>query len=239
MIVSTHAIVISKLRYRDHDLIVKCYTQQYGVLSFLLRGVLKSKKGLAKTAYFQLLTQLQLVIVYNPNRSLHSIKEAKLNHLYSSLHSNVSKSAIVMFLAEVLSSILKEEEENSTLFSYIETTLLWLDTHTECSNFHLLFLLNLTKYLGFYPENTTVDFPFFNLQDGKFQSKPMGPYTISGDNFNLLKQLLDTKFDELSQLKINSKQRQAFLNMMLQYYELHLGDFKKPKSLHILNQVFG
>ncbi|WP_339916086.1 DNA repair protein RecO [Yeosuana marina] len=239
MIVSTHAIVISKLRYRDHDLIVKCYTQQYGVLSFLLRGVLKSKKGLAKTAYFQLLTQLQLVIVYNPNRSLHSIKEAKLNHLYSSLHSNVSKSAIVMFLAEVLSSILKEEEENRTLFSYIETTLLWLDTHTECSNFHLLFLLNLTKYLGFYPENTTVDFPFFNLQDGKFQSKPMGPYTISGDNFNLLKQLLDTKFDELSQLKINSKQRQAFLNMMLQYYELHLGDFKKPKSLQVLNQVFG
>ncbi|WP_338356089.1 DNA repair protein RecO [Yeosuana marina] len=239
MIVSTHAIVISKLRYRDHDLIVKCYTQQYGVLSFLLRGVLKSKKGLAKTAYFQLLTQLQLVIVYNPNRSLHSIKEAKLNHLYSSLHSNVSKSAIVMFLAEVLSSILKEEEENSTLFSYIETTLLWLDTHTECSNFHLLFLLNLTKYLGFYPENTTVDFPFFNLQDGKFQLKPMGPYTISGDNFNLLKQLLDTKFDELSYLKINSKQRQAFLNMMLQYYELHLGDFKKPKSLQVLNQVFG
>ncbi len=238
MIVSTHAIVISKLRYRDHDLIVKCYTQQYGVLSFLLRGVLKSKKGLAKTAYFQLLTQLQLVIVYNPNRSLHSIKEAKLNHLYSSLHSNVLKSAIVMFLAEVLSSILKEEEENSTLFSYIETTLLWLDTHTECSNFHLLFLLNLTKYLGFYPENTTADVPFFNLQDGKFQSKPMGLYTISGDNFNLLKQLLDTKFDELSQLKINSKQRQAFLNMMLQYYELHLGDFKKPKSLHILNQVF-
>ncbi len=238
MIVSTHAIVISKLRYRDHDLIVKCYTQQYGVLSFLLRGVLKSKKGLAKTAYFQLLTQLQLVIVYNPNRSLHSIKEAKLNHLYSSLHSNVLKSAIVMFLAEVLSSILKEEEENSTLFSYIETTLLWLDTHTECSNFHLLFLLNLTKYLGFYPENTTANVPFFNLQDGKFQSKPMGLYTISGDNFNLLKQLLDTKFDELSQLKINSKQRQAFLNMMLQYYELHLGDFKKPKSLHILNQVF-
>ncbi len=238
MIVSTHAIVISKLRYRDHDLIVKCYTQQYGVLSFLLRGVLKSKKGLAKTAYFQLLTQLQLVIVYSPNRSLHSIKEAKLNHLYSSLHSNVLKSAIVMFLAEVLSSILKEEEENSTLFSYIETTLLWLDTHTECSNFHLLFLLNLTKYLGFYPENTTADVPFFNLQDGKFQSKPMGLYTISGDNFNLLKQLLDTKFDELSQLKINSKQRQAFLNMMLQYYELHLGDFKKPKSLHILNQVF-
>ena len=238
MILSTNAIVLSKLRYRDNDLIVKCYTQHYGVVSFLLRGVLKSKKGLTKTAYFQLLSQLQLVIVYNPNRSLHTIKETKLNYVYSSLHSNIFKSSIVMFLAEVLSSTLKEEEQNDTLFSYIETTLQWLDTHTECSNFHLLFLLNLTKYLGFYPENIPLKHEFFNLLDGKFEAKQLGKYSISGDNFNLLKQLLDTKFDELSQIKITAKQRQSFLNMILLYYELHLGDFKKPKSLQVFNEVF-
>tara|TARA_R110000868_G_scaffold185488_2_gene427457 strand:+ start:648 stop:1367 length:720 start_codon:yes stop_codon:yes gene_type:complete len=238
MVISTHAIVLSKIRYRDNDLIVKCYTQQYGVLSFLLRGVLKSKKGLTKTAYFQLLSQLQLVIVYNPNRSLHTIKEAKINHLYSSIHTNILKGSIVMFLSEVLSNILKEEEQNETLFSFIETTLLWLDTHSEYSNFHLLFLLKLSKYLGFYPEKINLEYDYFNLEDGKFEVKQLGIYTVSGENIMLLKQLLGTKFEALSNVKIGTKQRQSFLNMLLLYYELQLGEFKKPKSLQVLNQVF-
>lgn len=238
MLVSTNAIVISKLKYGESDLIVKCYTQPYGMLSFLLRGVLKSKKGVVQTAYFQLLSQLTLVIDYKSNRSLHTIKEVKLNHLYSSLHSNVVKSAVVMFLSEVLSSTLKEEEANETLFSYLENTLLWFDSHTEYANFHLFFLLKLTKYLGFYPEVDNLEYDYFNLQDGKFELKPSSKYAVSGENLGLLKTLLNTSFDTLSELKITSKQRQSFLKMLLLYFELHLGSFKIPKSLQIFNQVF-
>lgn len=238
MVLTTPAIVLSKLRYRDHDLIVKCYTRQQGIMSFLLRGVLKSKKGQTKTAHFQLLSQLQLVVNQNSQRSLHSIREAKVNMVYDSLHSQVFKSAIVMFLAEVLSSVLREEEPNELLFSYIETTLLWLDSHDEYANFHLLFLLKLTKYLGFYPEENTLGHPFFNLQDGVFQRYNQGVYTISGGPVVILNQLMGTTFEDLSQIKITSQQRQSFLNSLLSYYELHLGDFKKPKSLQVLHQVF-
>ncbi|AUP79187.1 DNA repair protein RecO [Flavivirga eckloniae] len=238
MLITTNAIVLSKLKYRDNDLIVRCYTQQLGVVSFLLRGVLKSKKGNSKIAYFQLLSQLQLVIVYKNNRSLQAIKETRLNNIYASLHSNVLKSSIVMFLSEVLSNTLKEEEKNEVLYSYIETTLLWLDTHTEYSNFHLLFLLNLTKYLGFYPDTKNVDYPFFNLSEGRFETRSQDRYTISGQNLTLLKQLLGTTFDALNTVEINAKQRQSFLSMILLYFELHLGSFKTPKSLQIFNQVF-
>ncbi len=238
MLITTNAIVLSKLKYRDNDLIVKCYTEQLGVVSFLLRGVLKSKKGHSKKAYFQLLSQLQLEIDYKENRTLQVIKEVKLNHLYTSLHSNILKSAIVMFLAEVLANILKEEEQNNFLFSYIETTLLWLDVHTEYSNFHLLFLLNLTKYLGFYPEEINKAYNYFNLLDGKFEIKKQGKHVIYGENLTLLKTLLGTTFDALSTVKINAKQRQSFLSMILLYFELHLGSFKSPKSLQVFNQVF-
>ncbi|GAA3632441.1 DNA repair protein RecO [Flavivirga jejuensis] len=238
MLITTNAIVLSKLKYRDNDLIVRCYTQQLGVVSFLLRGVLKSKKGNSKVAYFQLLSQLQLVVVYKNNRSLQAIKETKLNTIYTSLHSNILKSSIVMFLSEVLSNTLKEEEKNETLYSYIETTLLWLDTHSEYSNFHLLFLLNLSRYLGFYPDTENIDYPFFNLREGKFEIKSQGRYTISRENLTLLKKLLGTTFDELSVVEINATQRQSFLSMILLYFELHLGSFKTPKSLQIFNQVF-
>ena len=238
MLISTNALVLSKLKYKDNDLIVKCYTQQLGIVSFLLRGVLKSKKSHTKAAYFQPLSHVQLSIVYKENRSLQSVSDTKMNHVYSTLHSHILKSAIVMFLSEVLASTLKEEEPNETLFSYLETSLLWLDEQTEFSNFHLLFLLNLSKYLGFYPDTNAMTLPYFNLREGKFESNPHADYAISGPNLILLKQLLETPFDTLSAVKINSKRRQSFLNMLLLYFELHLGSFKPPKSLQIFNEVF-
>ncbi len=238
MLVTTNAIVLSKLKYKDNDLIVTCYTQELGVVGFLLKGVLKSKKSNNKAAYFQLLSQLQLIINYKSNRSLQLVKESKPINVYSSLHTNILKSSIVMFLAEVMYSSLREEEQNETLYRYLEAALLWLDEQPDFSNFHLLFLLNLTKYLGFYPDTSSIDFPYFNLVDGMFDLKEYGKHSVSGENLRLLKEFLGMSFDDLSSVKINGKQRQSFLNMLLQYYELHLESFRKPKSLEILNQVF-
>ncbi|KAA5827287.1 DNA repair protein RecO [Algibacter amylolyticus] len=238
MLITTNAIVLSKLKFKDNDLIVKCYTQDIGVVSFLLRGVLKSKKGNSKVAYFQLLSQIEIVFTHKNTRSLQSIKETKLNHMYSSLHTHVLKSSIVMFLSEVLSNVLQEEEENEVLYSYLEYSLLWLDSQADYANFHLLFLLKLTKYLGFYPDTSNIDAHYFNLYEGKFELKPSNKYAISGENLVLLKQLLGIKFDALTSIKINAKQRQSFLSMILLYFELHLGTFKTPKSLAVFNQVF-
>ena len=238
MLVTTKAIVISKLKYGDNDLIVKCYTEHFGVQSYLLRGVLKSKRGKLRTAYFQLLSQLEIVVNYKQKRSLQAIREVKPSAIYGTIYSNVSKSAIAMFLAEVLSGILKEEENNQSLFTYLETTFLWLDANDEISNFHLLFLLNLSRYLGFYPDLKNSTMEYFNLEDGKFQSKKTNLYCISGSELNLFKQLLGTNFDALHTVKINTRKKQEFLNMILLYFDLHLGSSKKPKSLQVLNQVF-
>ncbi len=238
MLVKINAIVLSKLRYRDHDLIVKCYTKQRGITSYLIRGALKTQKGSSKTVYFQPLSLLLIDEYFKPDRSLQGLKEVKLDYLYKSLHTNILKSAIVMFLSEVLTTVLKEEESNEPLFSYLENSLKWLDDGAEFSNFHLLVLVDLTKYLGFYPDNQNRNFEYFNLSSGLFESKKSGFYSVYGKNIMVLQALLGTNFDELNTINLNSKQRQSFLNMILLYFELHLGDFRKPKSLEILNQVF-
>ncbi|TYA60213.1 DNA repair protein RecO [Formosa maritima] len=238
MLTTTNAIVLSKIKYRDNDLIIKCYTQKFGLVSYIIRNASSAKKGNSKTAYFQLLSQLQLVTLHKQNRSLQDIKEIKSNYLYSSLQTHVIKNSIVFFLAEVLSSTLKEEEPNGYVYAYLETTLQWLDTHDEYSNFHLLFLLKLTKHLGFYPEMAKNQELYFNLNEGRFENNKTNIYTVSGENIILLKRLLGTNFDELNSIKINSKQRQSFLKMMLLYFELHLDGFKKPQSMQIFNQVF-
>ena len=238
MLVNTKAIVISKLRYRDHDLIVKCYTEHFGIQSYLLRGVLKSKKGRIKSAYFQLLSQLELIVIYRESRSLQSIRDVKMSTIYEHIHTNISKAAIVMFIAEVLSGILKEEEKNSSLFKYLENTFLLLDKSDSVSNFHLLILLNLTKFLGFYPELNNSNFKFFNLEEGKFQANKSNKFCISNETLHDLKQFLGTNFDELNSVAINAERRRELLNVILLYFELHLGNLKKPKSVQVLNQVF-
>ncbi len=238
MLYSTKAIVLSKIKYRDHDLIVKCYTKEKGVTSYLLKGILKSKKGPSKIAYFQLLSQLHLETNHKNSRSLQYVKEIKSSYLYSSLHTNILKSTIALFLAEVLSYALQEEEQNILLYDYIETSLQWLDTNETQANFHLLFLLKLTKYLGFYPDDSQVNAPYFNLLDGEFQHDIKGKHSIFGENLTLLKTLLGTTFDTLNSIKITGKQRQAFLTLILTYFELHLGSFKKPKSIQVFNDVF-
>jgi len=176
--------------------------------------------------------------LYKPNQSLHFIKEVKFNYIYKSLHNNIYKSAIVLFLSEILSNVLQEEEKNEDLFNFIETALQYLDNEDNFSNFHLLFLLKLTRYLGFQPQNLNENYPYFNLKSGVFEVSDQGMYSISGKNLTLLKRLLGINFDALDIIKINANQRQEFLNMLLFYFELHLGSFKKPKSLQVLNDVF-
>lgn len=239
MIVSTKAIVISKIKYKDNDLIVKCYTQEFGVISYLVRNVLKTKKGKFKPAYFQPLILLEVEADHKENRSLQYLRDIKLNIHYNSLHTNVIKSTIVMFLSEVLSGILIEEEENKSLYSFLETTLIWFDETEVNTNFHLLFLTELTKYLGFYPETLNTDnIKYFNLEEGKFQISKTNSNCVNGDNLTILKQLLGTKFDDSRLLEITSFQKRNFLSMILLYFKLHLDGFKHPKSVSILNQVF-
>ncbi len=238
MIVSTKAIVLSKLKYKDNDLIVKCYTESKGVVSFIVKNAFSSKKSKLKPAYFQPLSMLEIEVDYKNNRDLHYFKNIRLLHSFRSLHTAILKSTVVIFLAEILSMILREEEANPALFSYIETTFLWFDTVEHSSIFHHKFLIGLSKYIGFYPEITTDNFSYFNLEEGKYQSTNNGRYCVSGEKLILFNTILGTKFDKLKDKPMNSIQKQELLNMILLYFKLHLQGFKSPKSLAILNQVF-
>ena len=102
MIISTKAVILSKLKYKDHDLIVRAYTASNGVVSFLVKGAFSSKKTKIKPAYFQPLSLLQLEIDYKNNRDLHYIKNVRLQQVYSTLHTDILKSTVVIFLAEIL-----------------------------------------------------------------------------------------------------------------------------------------
>ncbi|MEZ4875008.1 MAG: DNA repair protein RecO [Flavobacteriaceae bacterium] len=238
MQVSTRALVFSSVKYAEADLIVSCFTETYGLKSYLLRGILKSRKGKLRISMFQPLSLLQLEAFHKDNGTLERIQEAKVGIHYTTLHSEVVKSALVLFISEILKHSVKEEEPNPALFRFIEMSLQWLDTHDEVANFHLSFLLKLTNYLGFYPDFSEKELPYFNLMEGNFQSHLLGNYCETGEAVEFLKILDGKQYDQLPQVKISKKQRRQALELILTYYQLHLQGYRPPKSLPVLTQLF-
>ena len=110
MIESTKAIVINSIKYGDTSLICTCYTSEQGMKSYLLRGILKSKKGKLRPAYFQPLTQLIITANHNNKGTLNTIREAELAHFYKAVHADVRKRSNALFLAEELYADVREEE---------------------------------------------------------------------------------------------------------------------------------
>ncbi len=237
MIETTKAIVIKSIKYGDTSLIVTCYTKNCGIKTYLLKGILKSRKAKIKPAYFQPLMQLNLTVNHNNKGGLNSIRDIEILHFYNSIYTDIKKQTIALFLAEIVYYAIREEEQNNTLYKYLETSFLWLDTHSNISNFHLLFLLNLTKFLGFYPEMNISNKIYFDLLEGNFTNFN-NVNLVKGNNLIQFKKLLGINFEVLHTIDFSATNRQAVLSILIQYFELHLEGFKKPKSLAILKSVF-
>ncbi|MNR39149.1 hypothetical protein D3C85_1573300 [compost metagenome] len=112
----------------------------------------------------------------------------------------------------------------------------WLDHHEEIANFHLILLLEATKYLGFYPDTSENDLPYFEMIEGVF-TLFSGVNSLTEHETNLLKKLIDLRFDN-DQKVFHVIERQMLLKILIDYYSFHLDGFKKPKSLEVLKEVF-
>lgn len=238
MLLNTKAIVFSAIKFGDADLIVTCFTKTSGIKSYLLRNVLKSRRSSLKASFFQPLTQLELEVKHKDKGTLELIKEAKVIQPYNTLHTDVVKGGLAIFLAEILKNSIKEEVANPVLYDFLENSLNWLDANHEIANFHILFLLKLSAYLGFYPDVTTIDGLYFNLLEGNFQMERTNNYCEKGNAVKALKLFFGIDFEATSAIDLNKKGRSDTLNLLLMYYKLHLHNFQKPKSLLVLNQIF-
>jgi len=232
----TKAIVLSAIKYQEKSLIVKCFTQSDGLKSYFIASAFSSKKSNQKIAYFQPLNLLEIEANHKNKGTLEHFKEVKLAYNYQSINTDIVKSAMVFFLSEVVNNSVFEEEKNENLFSFLETSLLWLDANDSVSNFHLIFLLELTKFLGFYPQIQETHFAYFEMIDGVF-SPFQGTSCLNAHETNLLKKALRLRYDD-NQKVFAGIERQILLKILLDYYAIHLEGFKKPKSLDVLKEVF-
>ena len=236
MQVKSKAVVLSTIRYQEKSLIVKCFTASQGLISYFVPTAFSQKKNNQRIAYFQPLTLIEIEANHKNKGSLEYFKEVRIATAYTSIPFDIKKSTIILFLSEILHHVIREEEKNTTLYLFLETALIWLDTHDEIANFHLIFLMELTKFLGFYPDNTESESSFFDKEAGSFTLFENANCLTESESY-LLKKLMALKFDS-NQKIFTVSERQILLGIVLDFYNIHLSGFKKPKSLDVLREVF-
>lgn len=238
MFIKTQAVVISSLKYNDTDLIVKCYTKALGSVSFMVKGVLKSKKGKYRVSMFQALNLIDIEMNHRNKGQLEYFKDVQFSNHLNNLQSNVYKSSLVIFLSEILKSVIIEEEQNERLFDFIKSKILYLEDASKYANFHISFILDLTSFLGFYPRISDDDSEnYFNLSEGLFQGFE-SPYTLNQEYSRWFSILLKNDFKSNQNIQLTKNQRHEILNLLMNYYELHIENFKPPRSLEVIKQVF-
>lgn len=236
MQVQTSAIVLSSLKYGENGLIVRCFTENSGIESFILKNAFSGKNK--KSSVFVVLNQIKIIYDEKKNSNLNYLKDAEIESYYKSIYTNPVKTTITLFLGEILNSVLQEEEANLTMYRFLSDGLNEFDSKTSnYADFHLWLLTNLTRFLGFYP-HFSVNYEFFDLANGVSTNDFSSGFVIEKEELILFKDLIDLNFNSQEISKFNQNQRKKLLEILIRYYELHISGFRRPKSLEVLYSVF-
>lgn len=227
----TQGIVIHSIKYKESSLIVKVYTEMFGLQSYIVNGVRKSKSK-QKMALYQPLTLLDMVVYYQKDvQKLFRISELRCWQAYKTIPADVKKITVAFFLTEILHKCLKEETAQEDLFFFLRDSLIIFDEMQEnYENFHLYFLMKLSKYLGFTPENPQE----IILQISRYKLLPFE----TEEEQEIVKTFLHfLEKDYKEAIKISGSFRSLLIDLLMDFYRLHIENFDNLKSLEVLRET--
>lgn len=243
MIHQTKAIILQSVKYGDTSLVVTAFTSEFGLQTFMLKGIRSQKKGATKAGMFQPVALLDLMIYHNPLKNMQLIKEASWATIYKQLLSDVVKNSMAVFMIELLHKTLRQPEKNMDLFLFVEDSMLHLDSadNQSAANFPLFFALNLSEFFGFklHP-NPKLATPFYlDLREAVFtREQPQHPQFLEPQLAQIIADLLILRQPgEFGQIPLNKQVRRTLLLAIEDYYMLHVPGFKRLRTLQVLNEV--
>lgn len=240
MLTKTKAIVLRCLKYSDQKVIVDFYTEVYGRITSMVKLSAKPS-GKMKKQLFQPLTSLLIEIDYRQNQQMQRLNDVQLATPWTKLSLDPVRMTVGMFLAEALYYVTRQEQQDVSLFSFIETSLQWFDcTEGNIANFHIAFLVRLTRFLGFMPDLADYEpGQLFDLRNGEFTHvAPVHRDFLTAPDAQRMHQLLRISYPTMHLYKMSRQERRHCLDTIITYYRLHVASFPELKSLAVLQQVF-
>ena len=201
MVSKTNGIVLNYIKYKETSIISKIYTKEFGLKSYLINGV-RTKKGKFNISSFQPLSLLELVVYENKNSQIGRIKELKFDKIYFTNHHVQKKISICLFISEVLLKLITFQVPDKNQFNFVRNSLIELDEVVDnYENFHIIFLIKFSKYLGFEISNIS---DFSNI---KFESELV---------ISFLSEIIISEYS--SNIKSTSSVRNKALEIIIVYF---------------------
>lgn len=240
MLQKTKAIVLHSFKYGETRVIVDMFTREAGRLSFIV-PMPKSSRARVKKQYFQPMTLLEIEFDMRQQIQLQKLGDARLLVPYVSIPSSPEKLAITLFIAEFFYYSLRSEQHNTPLFDYISDSIQWLDAASAgYANFHLTFLMRLSRFLGFYPNVEGYEEQcVFDLRSGCFSTQvPVHPDFLQPSEARFIHLMMRMDFPTMHLFRFSREDRHRIIDVLMAYYKLHLPDFPEMKSLAVLYQLW-
>ena len=229
----SRAIALSYIKQGESSIIAKIFTEEKGLQGFIIKGV-RAKKSKKKLGLFQALELSTINATFLPNKNLQYLTDISLYNSERQEGINITKSFLSLFVAEVISKILHENEVDKPLFSFVWKLKTTLATATEIDpNFSLQFLINLSKHMGFYPLFEVEENTYFNLEIGEFtNNNAQLNYYINKENSHYFKALLNKQ-----KIAIPYTNRNQILLDLIEYYKLQHHELKNMTSHLIIESL--
>lgn len=239
MIEKVEGIVLRNIKFSDNSLIVHLFTRERGRISCIVKKARSKRTGFAPS-FFHPLNFLQTEIFYNPNKEIHTIKEVQLKQSFSSFDNDPGRIAIVMFLSEILNRSIRYQHIDKQLYNFLESTIFRFNEETHSSaNFHIFFMIELSKFLGFYPVNNySYSDNYFDLLNAQFVSTSSGAQTMDEETSNILFNFMNLTSGNWWEIPLNGELRRKMIKSLLNYYPIHTGTNMDVKSLDVFAEVF-
>lgn len=219
--------LLSYTKYGDHDAVLHCFCRENGFESFFVKGIYAPKNK--KKAFLFPLNEL-LLYTSDKKKSIQNVQKIEQKNV-DFFSSDIRKNSILFFVSDLLNQVLRNENQNVGIYSEISIFL----SQLQIDNFqsHLIFIFRLLKQQGLQPLFS--DKTYLNPETGNFEDIEMHHFfdkTIS----DIWKDLI-TSQDPYS-IKLSRSEKQNFLDSILVYFHYHFTDFREPRSLEIIKEIF-
>lgn len=240
MLIKTRGIVLRAIKYSETSVIMDVFTEEKGLRSYIVSGV-RSRKPQVAASLLQPMNILDMVAYHREDKSLCRTKELSAEYLYESIPFDISKSAVGMFITELLQKTLREPGEQEELFGFLYDFFLFLDTTSDSvKNIHLWFMLQYSAHLGFMPgERFTPNTSVFDLQEGMFMETAASSHSLQPHFAKLLDELLHCDISVCHEVKMSKEDRKYLLSELVKYYKLHVESLTELNAYAVLEVVFG
>lgn len=237
MLMKTRGIVFRKVKYGETSLIVDVFTEEHGLMSYIISGV-RSAKARTGSVLMQLMAIVEIVAYHSDKSKLHRIREAHAAYIFEHIPGDVRKNAIILFMAELCSKSIRMTEKHPALFTLISEEIMALDqAQGDFADAHLLFMIRLADLLGFGPaERDDPQHTIFDLLEGHYTTaQPDHTYYIT--NTDLFNKYLIAARDRSQRVSADRMHRNRILDTLLLYYQLHMDKMPEMHAHRVLREI--